>query len=178
MNPLLRPAVFALSACALFTAASASAALKPGDKAPDFTVTSATNGKTGTFSLAQSLKKGPVVVYFYPKAFTKGCSLEAQAFAENIDAFEAKNISIIGLSADDVQTLTEFSQKDCGGKFPVGSDPKAAIARQYDAKLPAADMSGRVSYLIGTDGRILYTHDSLNAATHVPGLLEAAQKLK
>lgn len=167
-----------LSIGALSVASSSLAALKPGDKAPDFTVKAATNGKVSPFSLSQSLKKGPVVVYFYPKAFTKGCSVQAQQFSENIDTFKAKNISVIGLSADNIDILTDFSTKDCAGKFPVGSDPKAGIAKQYDAKLPAADMSGRVSYLISADGHILYTHDSMNAATHVPALLEAAKKLK
>jgi len=177
MKPVMSSALW-LSACTLLMASPSLAALKPGDKAPDFTVTAATNGKVGTFSLAQALKQGPVIVYFYPKAFTKGCSLQAQHFSENVDQFKAKHVSVIGMSADDISVLTDFSTKDCGGKFPVGSDPKAQIAKRYDAKMPAVDMSQRVSYLIGQDGRVLYTHDSMNEATHVPGLLEAMKTLK
>ncbi|MFT4091929.1 MAG: peroxiredoxin [Asticcacaulis sp.] len=168
----------ALSLSALAVATPSLAALNPGDKAPDFTVKAATNGKVNNFTLSQALKKGPVVVYFYPKAFTKGCSVQAQQFSDNIDAFKSKKVTVIGLSADPIATLSDFSTKDCAGKFAVGSDPKAKIAKSYDAKLPAVDMSGRVSYLIGQDGRILYTHDSSNAVTHVPGLLEAMKTLK
>lgn len=168
----------AMVTSALILASPSLAALKPGDKAPDFKVKAATNGKVSDFSLSQALKKGPVVVYFYPRAFTKGCSLQAQQFSENIDQFKAKNVSVIGLSADGISTLSDFSTKDCAGKFPVGSDPQARIAKQYDAKLPAVDMSGRVSFLIGQDGRVIYAHDSMNEATHVPGLLEATKTLK
>ncbi|MDC7681999.1 peroxiredoxin [Asticcacaulis sp. BYS171W] len=169
----------ALIVTALALAASpAFAALKVGDKAPDFKVSAATNGVVSDFSLKQALKKGPVVVYFYPKAFTGGCSLEARQFSENMDTFKARGISVVGLSADDVPTLTKFSTADCGGKFPVGSDLGAKIAAKYDAKLPAVDRSGRVSYIIGKNGKIAYVHDSGNASTHVPSLLEASAKLK
>ncbi|MFT3996230.1 MAG: peroxiredoxin [Asticcacaulis sp.] len=158
--------------------APAFAALKVGDKAPAFTVDAATNGAVHSFRLKTALKKGPVVVYFYPKAFTGGCSLEARQFSESMDRFAAKKISVVGLSADDVPTLQKFSQADCGGKFPVGSDKGAKIAETYDAKLPEKAMSGRVSYIIGKDGRIAFVHDSKDAASHVPSLLAAVESLK
>ncbi|UDF02270.1 peroxiredoxin [Asticcacaulis sp. AND118] len=172
-----RPALIA-AALALTAVSPAFAALKVGDKAPDFTVEAATNGATHDFSLKSALKKGPVVVYFYPKAFTGGCSLEARQFSENMDKFKAKKISVVGLSADDVPTLKKFSSADCGGKFPVGSDKGAKIAEKYDAKMPAMPMSSRVSYIIGKDGKVAFVHDSGNAATHVPSLLAAADSLK
>jgi thioredoxin-dependent peroxiredoxin len=154
------------------------AALKIGEKAPDFSVKAATNGVVSDFSLSQALKSGPVIVYFYPKAFTSGCSLEARQFSENIGNFKAKKISVVGLSADDVPLLQKFSKADCGGKFPVGSDPKAKIAAKYKAKMPAVDMASRISYIIGRDGKVAFVHNSGNAATHVPALLAAASKLR
>ncbi|WP_343684589.1 peroxiredoxin [Asticcacaulis sp.] len=174
---LIRAALVA-TAFALTATSPALAALKVGDKAPDFKVEAATNGETHAFSLKSALKQGPVIVYFYPKAFTGGCSLEARQFSENMDKFAAKKISVVGLSADDVPTLKKFSKADCGGKFPVGSDKGARIAEKYDAKMPAVPMSGRVSYIIGKDGKIAFVHDSGNAATHVPSLLAAADSLK
>ncbi|BEV12287.1 peroxiredoxin [Asticcacaulis sp. DW145] len=174
---LIRAALVA-AAFALTATSPALAALKVGDKAPDFKVEAATNGETHAFSLKSALKQGPVIVYFYPKAFTGGCSLEARQFSENMDKFAAKKISVVGLSADDVPTLKKFSKADCGGKFPVGSDKGARIAEKYDAKMPAVPMSGRVSYIIGKDGKIAFVHDSGNAATHVPSLLAAADSLK
>lgn len=174
---LIRAALVA-AAFALTATSPALAALKVGDKAPDFKVEAATNGETHAFSLKSALKQGPVIVYFYPKAFTGGCSLEAHQFSENMDKFAAKKISVVGLSADDVPTLKKFSKADCGGKFPVGSDKGARIAEKYDAKMPAVPMSGRVSYIIGKDGKIAFVHDSGNAATHVPSLLAAADSLK
>lgn len=154
------------------------AALKVGDKAPEFAVKAATNGKVHDFSLRKALKNGPVIVYFYPKAFTGGCSLEARQFSESMDKFTARHISVVGLSADDVPTLQKFSTADCGGKFPVGSDKSAKIAESYDAKIPAIPMSGRVSYIIGRDGKIAFVHDSKDASTHVSSLLAAAETLK
>jgi peroxiredoxin len=174
---LIRAALVA-AAFVLPTTSPALAALKVGDKAPDFKVEAATNGEIHAFSLKSALKQGPVIVYFYPKAFTGGCSLEARQFSENMDKFAAKKISVVGLSADDVPTLKKFSKADCGGKFPVGSDMGAKIAEKYDAKMPAVPMSGRVSYIIGKDGKIAFVHDSGNAATHVPSLLAAADSLK
>ena len=173
MTPFARIVALSIAAAALAAAAPSFAALKVGDKAPDFTVSAATDGTVSTFALQDVLKNGPVVVYFYPKAFTGGCSMEAHAFSEAMPEFSAKHVSVIGLSTDDVPTLQSFSQKDCAGKFPVGSDATAAVATAYDAKMSAANMANRISYVVGTDGLITFVHDDGDAATHVPALLAA-----
>ena len=169
---------FGMGICALLAANASLAALKVGDKAPDFKVMAATNGVTSVFSLTHALKKGPVVVYFYPKAFTSGCSLEAHQFSEAIDDFKSRKVAVIGLSTDDIPTLQRFSKADCQGKFPVGADANASIATAYDSKIPTTKMAARVSYLIGTDGKILAVHDNPSAAAHVSTMLAAAKNLK
>src|SRR5690349_19993866 len=115
-------------------ALSTIAALKSGDKAPDFTAKASLAGKAFDFSLQQALKKGPVVVYFYPTAHTGGCNLEAHTFAVNKDKFDAVGATIIGVSHDNIARLNEFSADAayCAGKFPVASDPDGAIAKSYD----------------------------------------------
>lgn len=163
----------AIAAASLALASPALAALKVGDKAPDFMLKAANNGKVSDFSLKSALKSGPVIVYFYPKAFTGGCSLEARQFSTNIDKFAAKKVRVIGLSADSIDTLTKFSTADCQGKFPVAADASAKVAEAYDAKIKGIPMAGRVSYVVGKDGRIAFVHDSGDATTHVPALLAA-----
>src|ERR1019366_6061964 len=110
------------------------AALKPADKDPDFSAKASQAGKEFSFSLADALKKGPVVVYFYPAAFTGGCDREAHAFAENKEKFDAVGTAIIGVSADSIERLDEFSADPsyCAGKFPVASDPDRKIATSYN----------------------------------------------
>src|SRR6201988_2787075 len=115
------------------------AALKVGDKAPDFSARASLAGKEFDFSLAKALKKGPVVVYFYPSAYTKGCDLEAHTFAQEKDKFDAAGASIIGVSADSIARLNQFSADPdyCAGKFPVASDADGKIAMSYDLKASA-----------------------------------------
>jgi peroxiredoxin len=173
MKPEMKILSAAAVAAALALSSPAFAALKVGDKAPDFTLKAATNGAVSEFSLKKALKTGPVVVYFYPKAFTGGCSLEAHQFSVNIDKFAGQKVRVVGVSTDDIETLKKFSTADCQGKFPVAADTSAKVASAYDAKLPVANMAGRVSYVIGKDGRIAFVHDSGDAATHVPALLAA-----
>jgi thioredoxin-dependent peroxiredoxin len=110
------------------------AALKMGDQAPNFDAKASLAGKSFDFSLAAALKKGPVVVYFYPAAFTGGCNIEAHTFAEDKDKFDAAHATIIGVSGDSIQRLNAFSAdpKYCAGKFPVASDPDGAIGRQFN----------------------------------------------
>lgn len=178
LETLLKPMVMAASLMGLMASQQAMAALKVGDKAPDFKVMAATNGKVQAFSLDEALEKGPVVVYFYPKAFTAGCSLEAHQFSEAMEQFKALHVTVIGISADDIPTLQRFSQADCQGKFPVGADPKASVAQSFDAKIPAVDMASRVSYLITPDHKIAFVHNDMSANLHVTKLLEAAKALK
>lgn len=164
---------------AALLAAPAFAALKPGDAAPDFTAQAALGGKEFTFALADALKKGPVVVYFYPKAFTHGCSLEAHAFADAMPQFAALGASVIGVSHDDIATLDKFSTQDCASKFPVASDGDQHIMKAYDSVFAKApDLADRISYLVTPDGHILAVHADLDYSKHVDTMLAALQSWK
>ncbi|WP_071334175.1 peroxiredoxin [Burkholderia contaminans] len=169
---LLGAAVAALVAGHALTA---QAELKPGAAAPDFTTQASLGGKTYTYSLADALKQGPVVLYFYPAAFTKGCTIEAHAFADTVDRYKAYGATVIGVSADKIDTLTKFSVSECRSKFPVAADPDAKIIREYDAKLPAIDKANRVSYVISPEGKVLYEYTSLSPDKHVENTLAAVK---
>jgi peroxiredoxin len=161
------------SACAL----PAGAALKSGDKAPDFTLQAALDGKEFTFSLAEALKKGPVVVYFYPKAFTKGCSIEAHDFAQAIDRFHDLGATVIGVSHDDITTLDKFSVAVCQSKFPVAADVDGNVMKAWDTVLEAG-YANRTSYVIAPDGKILYAFTDMSPDHHVENTLKALQTWK
>jgi peroxiredoxin len=178
----MKPAVIALRAAvaaAAFAGAAASAALAPGDAAPDFSADAALGGKVFRFSLAQALKKGPVVLYFYPKAFTSGCTVEANLFAEATPRFEALGATVIGMSNDDIETLKKFSVEACRDKFAVAADSGARVMKQYDAALRIVPgMADRVSYVISPEGRVIYAHSSLAPEGHVANTLAALEKWK
>jgi peroxiredoxin Q/BCP len=158
-------------------APTASATLKPGDAAPDFTAQASLGGKTFTYTLADALKKGPVVLYFYPAAFTKGCTIEAHEFAEAVDQYKKYGATVIGVSHDNIATLTKFSVSECRSKFPVAADPDAKVIRAYDARMPlASTMADRVSYVIAPDGKIIYEYTSLSPEKHVANTLEALKQ--
>jgi thioredoxin-dependent peroxiredoxin len=168
-----------LAALALMGAVTpAMAALKVGDAAPDFTAPATLGGKEFTFSLKAALKKGPVVVYFYPAAFTQGCTIEAHDFAAAMPDYRAAGASVIGVSHDDIATLDKFSISECQSKFPVAADQNRAIMKSYDAALgfltPYAE---RVSYVVGQDGRIVFAYRNLNPDQHVAGTLKAVRTL-
>jgi peroxiredoxin len=177
----MKPMLCAALAGALAAATPALADLKPGTKAPDFTAQAYLAGKPFTYKLSEALKKGPVVVYFFPAAHTKGCNLEAHLFSEAIDKFKAQKASVIGVTAGKVDELAAFSQETehCGGKFPVAADPGAKIATAYDTRLdlPAAkalgDISGRTSYVIAPDGTIVHAYSKLAPDEHVDQSLNA-----
>ena len=155
----------------------ASAALAVGAPAPDFTAQAALGGKTFTFSLAEALKKGPVVLYFYPKAFTKGCTIEAHNFAEASEKFQALGATLIGMSNDDIETLKDFSVKECRNKFAVAADAGARIIKQYDAAmLLMPERADRISYVISPEGRVIYTYASLSPDNHVENTLRAVEQ--
>ena len=160
------------------TITPALAALKVGDSAPDFTAPATLGGKEFSFHLADALKKGPVVVYFYPAAFTKGCTVEAHDFAAAMPDYRAAGASVIGVSHDDIATLNKFSVSECQSKFPVAADQNRAIMKSYDAALgfltPYAE---RVSYVVGRDGRIAFAYRNLNPDQHVAGTLKAVRAL-
>jgi peroxiredoxin len=156
---------------------SALAALAVGASAPDFTTDAALGGKEFKFSLAQALKKGPVVLYFYPKAFTKGCTIEAHDFAEATPKFNALGATVVGISNDSIDTLKKFSVEECRSKFAVAADSGARIMKQYDAALwLKPDMADRISYVIGPDGKLLYVYSSLSPDLHVENTLQAVEK--
>lgn len=169
--------VRALAAVVLLVALPAFAALKPGDKAPDFTAQASLGGNVFTFALADALKKGPVVLYFYPAAFTTGCTIEAHDFAEATDAYRALGATVIGVSADDIATLNRFSVSECRSKFAVAADGDRNIMKAYDAVYTRKpEYADRVSYVIAPDGRIIYAYASLNPEKHVANTLDALRK--
>ncbi|MEO7115039.1 MAG: peroxiredoxin [Caldimonas sp.] len=150
------------------------AALDVGDAAPNFTASAALGGKVFRFNLADSLAKGPVVLYFFPAAFSVGCSIEAHEFAESIPKFEALGATVIGVSSDDIATLGKFSVQACQGKFPVASDDTQAVMKSYDAVMAIKpDYANRISYVIAPNGRVLYNYQSLNPSRHVEKTLAA-----
>jgi len=156
---------------------AASAALALGASAPDFTAQAAVGGKPFTFSLAQALKQGPVVLYFYPKAFTKGCTIEAHDFAEASEKFQAMGATLIGMSHDDIDTLKEFSVKECRNKFPVAADEDARVLKKYDAAMTLMpNTAARISYVISPEGKIIYAYDSMSPEHHVENTLKAVEQ--
>ncbi|WP_285709683.1 peroxiredoxin [Erythrobacter oryzae] len=174
MNRFIRSASAALALAAL-AVTTASAELKESAKAPLFTTRAALAGKEFGFSLKAALAKGPVVLYFYPKAFTQGCTLEANAFAEAMPQFKAAGASVIGMSADDIATLKDFSRKECRDAFPVGV-ASPAIAKAYDVAM-ASGMTRRTSYVIARDGRIVAVHSNADYRDHVAKTLAAVRAL-
>ena len=158
-------------------AAPATAALKVGAKAPDFETIGAIAGKPFKLHLADQLKKGPVVLYFFPKAFTSGCTAEAHAFSDASAAFKKAGAQVIGMSADDLPTLQKFSVTECRNSFPVASASKATI-KAYDVKLPMVSMTNRTSYVIAKDGQIMMVHSDMSWKEHVAKSLAAVQALK
>ena len=158
----------------LGVASSAYAALDVGDAAPNFTAQAALGGKVFKFSLAESLAKGPVVLYFFPAAFSVGCSIEAHEFAESIGKYEALRATVIGVSSDDIGTLGKFSVQACQGKFPVASDDNQAVMKSYDATMALKpEFANRVSYVIAPNGKVIYNYQSLNPSRHVEKTLAA-----
>jgi len=165
----------ALLGCLLATPALA--ALKPGDAAPDFTAPATLAGKEFTFSLADKLKGGPVVLYFYPAAFSSGCSVEAHDFAEATDRFKALGATIIGVSSDKIDVLDKFSTADCQSKFALAADPDLKVAKSYDAVLTKMlGYADRVSYVIAPDGKVLYSYSAMDPDKHVANTLAAVEK--
>ena len=173
-----RPALLAIC---LALSLPAFAALKPGSKAPMFEAPAYLAGKPFTFKLADALKRGPVVVYFFPAAHTPGCNLEAHLFSEAIGKFKAAHATVIGVTAGNTDQLAAFSTETehCGGKFAVAADPGAKIAAQYDAILDKKpEWSNRTSYAIAPDGTIAAVHSDLNPNLHVKAMLDAVAAIE
>ena len=174
--------LLAASAAALFAAVPATAALQPGASVPSLIAQGALNGRTINFNLQQELRKGPVVLYFFPKANTPGCNLEAKAFAERIADFRRAGAQVVGMSGDTLEDLAEFSKKECAGAFPVARATPSTI-EAFDVALSMngqrnANVSDRTSYVIAPDGRITMVHSDLNWAEHVTKTLEAVRAMR
>ena len=164
--------------CAVL-AAPLYAALSTGAQAPVFTTEATLAGKPFTFSLAAALKSGPVVLYFYPAAFTPGCTIEAHNFAEATDKFKALGATVIGVSHDNIETLNKFSVSDCRNKFAVASDPDQKITKEYDAVLAAKpEYADRTSYVIAPNGKIIYEYTAMNPDKHVENTMAAVEQWK
>ena len=167
-----------LAACLL--AAPAMAALPVGAVAPDFTTKGAVAGKAIDVHLADQLKKGPVVLYFFPAAFTGGCNAEAHAFAEAVDDFRKAGATVLGVTAGNVDKLEAFSSEKCAGKFAVAA-ATPAVVKAYDVSLgkttPLGDITSRTSYVIGRDGKVAFVHSDMNPEQHVALTLAAVRQL-
>jgi peroxiredoxin len=158
-------------------ATPAQAALKVGDAAPDFTAAATLGGKPFTFHLADALRHGPVIVYFYPAAFTEGCNIEAHNFAAAMPSYQALGASVIGVSADGIDVLNRFSVSECQNRFAVASDADRRIMQSYDAAEKGSTYAERISYLIGRDGKIAFVISDPDPDWHVEQTLKAAQDL-
>jgi peroxiredoxin len=171
-----RLAAFALAAAVALTPTAAVPALREGTIAPDFTATGALAGRAFQVRLSELLRRGPVVLYFYPRAFTQGCTLEARAFSQAAVQFRRAGARVVGMSADDLDTLRRFSVEECRNAFPVATATPETITA-YDVRLrDGATMTNRTSYVIAPDGRIIYAHSDLDWREHVTNTLAAVQR--
>ena len=180
MNRILLAAVAAFATLSL--PAAALAELPRGARAPQIVTQGALAGKPFKFDLAKALKKGPVVLYFFPKAFTQGCTLEARAFAEASADFKAAGATVVGMSADDLPSLQRFSKEACRDKFAVAIASPQTIAA-YDVVLRKPDgtntgVASRTSYVIGKDGKVKFVHSDMDYRDHVKLTLEAVRALR
>jgi thioredoxin-dependent peroxiredoxin len=175
-----RTIVAALSAFAVVAGSPASAALPVGAAAPDFSLGGALAGKPRTFSLRQALRKGPVVLYFFPAAFTSGCTVEAHLFAEATDDFRKLGATVVGVTAGNVERVAEFSRAECRDKFAVAADPGARVAARYQATNGSADrpLSNRTSFVIAPNGKILLSYTDPSPQHHVTRTLAAVRAFK
>jgi len=155
-------------------ASPALAALPAGAPAPDFSTQATMAGKAYPYSLGDALKKGPVVLYFFPAAFTSGCTIEAHDFADATDQYKALGATVIGVTAGNVDRLAEFSTSECRSKFPVAADPKLSIAKSYDSTLAIyPGHSNRTSYVITPDHKVLFAYSAMDPSKHVEETMDA-----
>lgn len=157
------------------------AALKQGTKAPDFTLSAARGGEPFNLSLKQTLKKGPVILYFFPAAFTAGCTVEAHLFAEATTDFNKLGANVIGVTAGNIDRVAEFSKSECRDKFAVAADPGAKIASKYDTAIKGADgkmLSDRTSFVIAPNGTILLSYTDRKPQAHIEKTMAAVRAWK
>ena len=172
-----RYALLAATAAITLIAAPALGALPVGAAAPDFSTQGAMAGKPFQFSLRQALKKGPVVLYFFPAAFTPGCTIESKAFADASDDFAKAGAQIVGVSADPIDKLQKFSVEACRSKFPVAVASPQMIADSNVVLPQLAGRSNRTSFVIGKNARIAYVHSEMKPDGHITGTLGAVRAL-
>jgi peroxiredoxin Q/BCP len=189
----MKKLMFGILGCAAI-ALPAAAELAVGDTAPMFEAKASLDGKAFDFSLRDALDNGPVVVYFYPSAYTQGCNIQAHEFAENMDAFKAAGASVVGVSLDSIERLNDFSADPqyCAGQLPVASDATGAIAESYDISVREGreglkDTRGieighgfaeRTTFIVTPDGKVADTIGGISPAENVHRSLEAVQKLR
>ena len=168
-----------LAALAVLAATPAFAALKPGAKAPDFTAPAALAGNDFQFTLSKALKKGPVVLYFFPAAYTSGCTAEAHEFAEATPEFEKLGATVIGVTAGNVDKIKDFSKEHCRDKFAVAA-ASPDLVKSYDVSLgiPLKPVTNRTSYVIAPNGKILLAYTDMNFAGHVTQTMDAVKAYK
>ncbi|GAC1538667.1 MAG: peroxiredoxin [Candidatus Velthaea sp.] len=157
--------------------APASAHLKPGTQAPEFRAQAARGGDVTSFDLKAALEKGPVVVYFFPKSFTSGCTVEAHAFSEHIGDFKKLGATVLGISGDDIETQKKFSTQECRAKFAIASDPHLKIAKSYDAVIMNL-FANRTSYVIARSGKIVESLTDGEPVPHIETALKTLTGLK
>lgn len=166
--------LLACAAVSLLVPFAAHADLDIGEHAPDFTAEAALAGSVYRYSLAEALQKGPVVLYFFPAAFSEGCSVEAHYFADAIADYKALGATVIGVSGDDIETLSKFSVQACQSRFPVASDQSQSVMKSFDAVMQTRpEYANRISYVIAPNGSIVYHYMSLNPTKHVEKTLAA-----
>jgi len=173
-----RLALLASAAAFSLMTFTASAALPTGATAPDFKLEGALAGKPLTFSLQQALQKGPVVLYFFPAAFTKGCTLEAHDFAEATDDFKKLGATVIGVTAGNTDQVGKFSQLECRDKFAVAADPGAKVAAEYQTQMQMGGktLSDRTSFVIAPNGKILLSYTDRNPDAHIQKTMDAVKQ--
>ncbi len=168
------PTAGLITAC--LAASPALAALQPGQPAPDFSTMATLGGHEFSFHLADALKNGPVVLYFYPAAFTKGCTVEAHDFANATPQFAAQHATVIGVSMDKIGTLDKFSVTECRNKFAVASDASGSISKSYDAVLIGVlGYASRTSYVIAPGNKVIYAYNAMDPDAHVANTMKAVQ---
>ncbi len=150
--------------------------LEHGATAPAFSLQAAQGGDVQTVDLKAALAKGPVVLYFFPKSFTSGCTTEAHLFSEHVADYKKLGAQVIGVSGDDIETQKKFSTQECRSAFLVASDPGLKVAKRYDAVL-APGYANRTSYVVAPDGTIAYAYTSLDPEKHVDNTLAALKAL-
>ena len=172
-NPLAQTLRTLVASVFLGVVSLSQAAMDIGAQAPMFRLTGALAGESFAFDMQQQLTQGPVVVYFYPKAFTAGCTIEAHEFAEATDDFAQLGARVVGISTDDIATLKEFSVSDCRDKFAVLADPGGGVVKQYDAMMPNRAIADRISYVVVPGGEIIYVHHTMEPKSHISESLKA-----